>query len=42
MKLSAPGAGKVFEGPHVLLPSDKARHVDHRAISTIIRFSISA
>ena len=27
MKLSAPGGGKVFEGPHVLLPVDKVRHV---------------
>ncbi len=27
IKLSAPGGGKVFEGPHWLLPTDKARHV---------------
>jgi len=27
MKLAAPGGGKVFEGPHLLLPTDKARHV---------------
>jgi carbon-monoxide dehydrogenase large subunit len=27
MKLTAPGGGKVFEGPHLLLPADKARHV---------------
>jgi carbon-monoxide dehydrogenase large subunit len=27
MKLKAPGGAKVFEGPHVLLPADKARHV---------------
>lgn len=27
MKLHARGGGKVFEGPHVLLPTDKARHV---------------
>lgn len=27
MKLTAPGGGKVFEGPNLLLPVDKARHV---------------
>jgi carbon-monoxide dehydrogenase large subunit len=27
MKLKGPGGTKVFEGPHVLLPADKARHV---------------
>src|SRR5262249_43572182 len=27
MKLSAPGGGKVFSGPHMLLPHDKVRHV---------------
>src|SRR5690606_7680644 len=27
MKLHAPGGGKVFIGPHLLLPTDKARHV---------------
>lgn len=27
MKLTAPGGGKVFAGPHMLLPPDKARHV---------------
>ena len=27
MKLSAPGGGPVFIGPHMLLPADKARHV---------------
>jgi len=27
MKLTAPGGGEVFIGPHVLLPADKARHV---------------
>ena len=27
MKLSAPGGGTVFIGPHALLPADKARHV---------------
>src|ERR1700676_1268399 len=27
MKLTGPGGGEVFVGPHVLLPADKARHV---------------
>ena len=27
MKLTAPGGGKIFIGPHLLLPVDKARHV---------------
>jgi aerobic carbon-monoxide dehydrogenase large subunit len=27
MKLTAPGGGPVFPGPHMLLPADKARHV---------------
>ena len=27
MKLTAPGGGTVFIGPHLLLPTDKARHV---------------
>src|SRR4029079_1060128 len=27
MKLTAPGGGPVFAGPHMLLPFDKARHV---------------
>ena len=27
MKLTGPGGGAVFVGPHVLLPADKARHV---------------
>jgi carbon-monoxide dehydrogenase large subunit len=27
MKLTGPGGAKVFEGPHVLLPADKVRHV---------------
>ena len=27
MKLSAPGGGEVFIGPHLLLPADKVRHV---------------
>ncbi len=27
MKLTSPGGGKIFEGPHRLLPTDKVRHV---------------
>jgi carbon-monoxide dehydrogenase large subunit len=27
MKLTAPGGGKLFAGPHFLLPADKVRHV---------------
>ena len=27
MKLAGPGGGKIFEGPHWLLPTDKVRHV---------------
>src|SRR6185436_8338329 len=27
MKLTAPGGGPVFAGPHMLLPADKVRHV---------------
>ncbi|MCZ6636569.1 MAG: xanthine dehydrogenase family protein molybdopterin-binding subunit, partial [Alphaproteobacteria bacterium] len=27
MKLTGPGGTKVFEGPHMLLPADKVRHV---------------
>src|SRR6266446_1255541 len=27
MKLTGPGGGKIFEGPHPLLPTEKARHV---------------
>ena len=27
MKLTAPGGGEIFIGPHALLPDDKARHV---------------
>src|SRR5450759_1857519 len=27
VKLTGPGGNKIFEGPHLLLPVDKARHV---------------
>ena len=35
MKLTAPGGGKIFEGPHLLLPTDKARHVGE-AVAMVI------
>jgi carbon-monoxide dehydrogenase large subunit len=35
MKLSAPGGGEVFVGPHLLLPADKARHVGE-AIAMVV------
>src|SRR5258706_16138287 len=31
MKLTGPGGGKIFEGPHLLLPADKVRHVGEAA-----------
>jgi carbon-monoxide dehydrogenase large subunit len=37
MKLTAPGGGKVFEGPHVLLPADKARHVGEAVAMVVAR-----
>jgi carbon-monoxide dehydrogenase large subunit len=27
LKLTAPGGGKIFEGPHAVLPTDRVRHV---------------
>ncbi len=35
MKLTAPGGGAVFIGPHMLLPTDKARHVGE-AIAMVV------
>jgi carbon-monoxide dehydrogenase large subunit len=35
MKLTAPGGGEVFIGPHLLLPADKARHVGE-AIAMVV------
>jgi carbon-monoxide dehydrogenase large subunit len=35
MKLSGPGGGEVFFGPHLLLPPDKARHVGE-AIAMVV------
>jgi carbon-monoxide dehydrogenase large subunit len=35
MKLTAPGGGEIFIGPHLLLPADKVRHVGE-AVATVI------
>ncbi|MBO0752328.1 MAG: xanthine dehydrogenase family protein molybdopterin-binding subunit, partial [Bradyrhizobiaceae bacterium] len=35
MKLHAPGGGKVFIGPHMLLPADKARHAGE-AVAAVV------
>ncbi len=35
MKLHGPGGAKVFEGPHMLLPADKARHVGE-AVAAVV------
>jgi carbon-monoxide dehydrogenase large subunit len=35
MKLTGPGGAKVFEGPHMLLPADKARHVGE-AVAVVV------
>ena len=35
MKLHGPGGGEVFFGPHVLLPTDKVRHVGE-AIAMVV------
>lgn len=37
IKLSGPGGGKVFEGPHLLLPQDKARHVGEAVAMVVAR-----
>src|SRR5258706_2221667 len=35
MKLTGPGGGKVFAGPHHLLPADKARHVGEAVVMVV-------
>src|SRR5262249_32819480 len=35
MKLTGPGGGEIFFGPHLLLPADKARHVGE-AIAMVV------
>ena len=37
IKLGAPGGGTVFEGPHWLLPLDKARHVGEAVAMVVAR-----
>jgi carbon-monoxide dehydrogenase large subunit len=39
MKLTAPGGGKIFFGPHWLLPADKARHVGE-AVAMVVAEAI--
>jgi len=41
LKLTAPGGGKVFAGPHHLLPADKARHVGE-AVAMVVADSEEA
>src|SRR5205823_3116351 len=40
MKLTGPGGGPVFIGPHLLLPADKARHVGE-AVAMVVAESIT-
>jgi carbon-monoxide dehydrogenase large subunit len=42
IKLGAPGGGKVFEGPHWLLPADKARHVGEAVAMVVARTKAQA
>src|SRR6516165_1366983 len=39
MKLTAPGGGKIFFGPHQLLPVDRARHVGE-AVAMVVAESM--
>ncbi|HUZ72994.1 MAG TPA: xanthine dehydrogenase family protein molybdopterin-binding subunit [Stellaceae bacterium] len=41
LKLTAPGGGTVFSGPHDLLPADKARHVGE-AVAMVVAETIDA
>ncbi len=40
MKLAAPGGGTIFIGPHLLLPTDKARHVGE-AVAMVVAESVA-
>src|SRR5262249_34661368 len=40
MKLTAPGGGSVFIGPHLLLPVDKARHVGE-AVAMVVAETVA-
>jgi carbon-monoxide dehydrogenase large subunit len=42
MKLSAPGGGAVFIGPHMLLPADKARHVGEAVAMVVAETKLQA
>src|SRR5262250_3920905 len=42
MKLTAPGGGKIFIGPHLLLPVDKARHVGEAVAMVVAETSLQA
>src|SRR5580693_9242771 len=42
MKLSAPGGGAVFIGPHLLLPADKARHVGEAVAMVVAETLVQA
>ena len=42
MKLTAPGGGKIFIGPHLLLPVDKARHVGEAVAMVVAETEVQA
>jgi carbon-monoxide dehydrogenase large subunit len=42
MKLTAPGGGKMFIGPHLLLPVDKARHVGEALAMAVAETMVQA
>ena len=42
MKLTAPGGGTVFIGPHLLLPTDKARHVGEAVAMVVAATKVQA
>ena len=42
MKLTGPGGSKVFAGPHMLLPSDKMRHVGEAVVMVVAETKLQA
>jgi len=42
MKLTGPGGGTVFIGPHMLLPADKARHVGEAVVMVVAETKAAA
>ena len=42
MKLTGPGGGAVFAGPHALLPADKARHVGEAVVMVVAQTKAQA